>query len=168
VTEPSHEQKELAVNRSVQLGRVVARMSGVALALGVLGAVAALKAGTAVAASACRLGSGGQVKHVIILQFDNVHPTRDNPNVPSDIQWIPALYHFLKDQGSLLSNDHTVLISHTADGITSTETGLYPRDEGLGVATRSSISSPTAPAPRTTRRLPTGPTPSAQATRTTR
>jgi len=93
-----------------------------------------LPAGTAVASTGCALGPGGAIRHVIILQFDNVHLTRDNPNVPSDIEQIPALYNFLKGQGTLLSNDHTVLISHTADGITSTETGLYPGNEGLGVA----------------------------------
>jgi hypothetical protein len=84
--------------------------------------------------STCSLGDDGHIKHVIILQFDNVHLERDNPNVPSDIEQIPALYDFLKDDGTLLSNDHTALISHTADGITSTETGLYPGDEGLGVS----------------------------------
>ena len=93
-----------------------------------------LGAAPAAAASSCSLGARHAIKHVIILQFDNVHLKRDNPNVPSDIQQIPALYDFLKGDGTLLSNDHTVLISHTADGITSTETGLYPGNEGLGVA----------------------------------
>ncbi|MBV8430016.1 MAG: hypothetical protein JO244_02560 [Solirubrobacterales bacterium] len=122
------------MNRSARWGGLVARAWGVGLALGMIGLLAALTAGPAGAAANCQLGPGGQIRHVVILQFDNVHLTRDNPNVPSDIQQIPALDHFLKDQGSLLSNDHTVLISHTADGITSTETGLYPGDEGLGVA----------------------------------
>lgn len=90
----------------------------------------------------CTLGDDGRIKHVMILQFDNVHLERDNPNVPSDIQQIPALYDFLKDQGTLLSNDHTGLISHTADGITSTETGLYPGDEGLGVSNSFEYFSP--------------------------
>jgi hypothetical protein len=70
---------------------------------------------------------------VIIMQFDNVHLARDNPNVPSDIEQIPALSDFMKDNGSLLSNDHTILISHTSDGILSTETGLYPNNFGGGV-----------------------------------
>jgi hypothetical protein len=96
--------------------------------------VAALPAGTAAAATGCSLGPGGAIKHVIILQFDNVHLKRDNPTVPSDIEQMSALDGFLKDNGSLLSNDHTVLISHTADGILSTETGLYPDQFGGGVA----------------------------------
>jgi len=36
------------------------------------------------ASAPCRLGNGaGDIKHVIYIQFDNVHLTRDNPNVPS-------------------------------------------------------------------------------------
>ena len=126
------------------------RLAGVAVLIGGIGAIPAAAAQAAPGnpgvgspsfgaggqqrPSTCALGANGQIKHVIILQFDNVHLTRDNPNVPSDIEQIPALYDFLKDQGTLLSNDHTALISHTADGITSTETGLYPGDEGLGVS----------------------------------
>jgi hypothetical protein len=29
------------------------------------------------------------IKHVIYIQFDNVHFTRDNPNVPSDLEQVP-------------------------------------------------------------------------------
>jgi hypothetical protein len=104
-------------------------------ALGVLALVLLLQpAGASAEPSACHLGPGGSIRHVIILQFDNVHLRRDNPNVPSDIEQMPALDNFMKGNGALLSNDHTALISHTADGITSTETGLYPGDEGLGVS----------------------------------
>jgi hypothetical protein len=100
-----------------------------------IGALAAIPPGSAAAAgSSCQLGSNGNIKHVIIVQFDNVHLRRDNPKVPSDIEQIPALYDFMTEDGTLLSNDHTVLISHTADGIISTETGLYPSENGTGVA----------------------------------
>jgi hypothetical protein len=75
-----------------------------------------------------------QYKHVIYVQFDNFHLRRDNPNVPSDLQQIPALREFLANDGSLLSNDHTILISHTAGGITSTLTGLYPDRMGINVS----------------------------------
>ena len=114
--------------------RRVTRVWTVALVLAGVGAVIALSAGSASAATGCRLGPGGAIRHVIIVQFDNVHLVRDNPNVPSDIEQIPALYDFMKDNGALLANDHTVLISHTADGILSTETGLYPDEFGGGVA----------------------------------
>jgi len=93
--------------------------------------------------SSCQLGAGGKIKHVIILQFDNVHLEQDNPNVPSDIAQMPALDNFLKKQGTLLSNDHTGLISHTTNGITSTETGLYPGHEGLGVSNSFELFVPT-------------------------
>ena len=33
--------------------------------------------------STCNLGNG--IKHVVYIQFDNVHFRRDNPNVPSDL-----------------------------------------------------------------------------------
>jgi len=38
--------------------------------------------GTATSAgAACQLASG-PIKHVVYIEFDNVHFTRDNPNVP--------------------------------------------------------------------------------------
>src|SRR3954470_12416190 len=90
--------------------------------------------GTARAASTCNLGPGGQVKHVVVLQFDNTHLARDAAGVPSDLEQMPALKGFLEANGTLLSNDHTILISHTAGGIVATETGLYPDRNGLTVS----------------------------------
>jgi hypothetical protein len=55
--------------------------------------------------SGCQLANG--VKHVIQIQFDNVHLTRDNPNVPSDLQQMPHLYDFLKDNGVVLATPTT-------------------------------------------------------------
>lgn len=98
-----------------------------------LGMVAALGGGVAVAAPAtpdhqpsahgCKLDNG--IKHVISVQFDNVHLRRDNPNVPSDLEQMPNLLNFLKGNGTVLSNAHDVL-SHTATNFTSNQTGLYP------------------------------------------
>jgi hypothetical protein len=129
--------------------------------LGRGGAVAAFAAaaliptaGTSVAsaASTCSLGPGGSIKHVIYIQYDNTHLRRDNPNVPSDLEQVPALKGFLTGNGSLLSNDHTVLISHTAGGIISALTGLYPDRNGVGVSNSygafkadGSIDTPNAP-----------------------
>ncbi len=80
----------------------------------------------------CVLGNGsGRIKHVIYLQFDNVHLRRDNPNVPSDLEQMPHLLNFLKGNGTVLNKQYTVLISHTAAGITSSLTGLYPDRMGL-------------------------------------
>ena len=78
----------------------------------------------------CSLGPNGAVKHVIYVQFDNTHFRRDLPNVPSDLEQMPNLLNFMKDNGTLLTNDHTVLISHTAGGILSSLTGVYPDRHG--------------------------------------
>ena len=50
---------------------------------------------------------------MVYVKFDNVHFTRDNPNVPSDLEQIPNLLNFIKQNGALDTGDHTVLISHT-------------------------------------------------------
>ena len=84
------------------------------------------------AAGACRLPSG--VERVVYIQFDNTHVRRDNPGVPSDLEQIPTLLNFIRDNGTLFTNDHTVLISHTAGGILSSLTGLYPDRHGQTVS----------------------------------
>src|SRR6266487_3413434 len=87
------------------------------------------------AAGGCTLQSAtGDIKHVIYLQFDNTHFLRDNPNVPSDLEQMPHLLNFIRGNGTLLTNDHTVLISHTATGILSTLTGVYPDRFGVPVS----------------------------------
>src|SRR5712691_13478228 len=83
-------------------------------------------------ATGCQLN--GAIKHVVYLQFDNTHYLRDNPSVASDLEQMPHLLNFLKSNGTLFTNDHTILISHTAGGILSTQTGLYPDRHGVGVS----------------------------------
>jgi hypothetical protein len=73
-------------------------------------------------ASGCTLANG--IKHVISIQFDNVHFTRDNPNVPSDLEQMPNLLNFLEHNGTVMSNFHDVLV-HTATNFVSSLTGLY-------------------------------------------
>src|SRR5206468_1599709 len=68
--------------------------------------------------SACHLGNG--IKHVVDLTFDNVHFFRDNPNVPSDLQMMPNLLNFFTSNGTLMSNNHTPLIAHTANDLLTT------------------------------------------------
>src|SRR5512133_2480350 len=98
-------------------------------------ATARTDARPASAASSCRLQSAkGNVKHVIYVQFDNTHFRRDNANVPSDLEQMPHLLNFIRGNGTLLTNDHTVLISHTATGILSTLTGVYPDRMGQPVS----------------------------------
>ena len=71
----------------------------------------------------CQLGNG--VQHVINIVFDNVHFSRDNPNVPSDLEQMPHLLNFLKSNGTVFSNTHTPMIAHTADDSLTIYTGLY-------------------------------------------
>src|SRR5438445_12896154 len=92
-------------------------------------------ASRSLAASGCQLNSvGGKIKHVVYLQFDNTHYTRDNSTVASDLEQMPHLLNFVKSSGTLFTNDHTVLISHTAAGTLPTQTGLYPDRHGMTVS----------------------------------
>ena len=83
----------------------------------------------------CTLNSAkGQIQHVINVQFDNTHFTRDNPNVPSDLEQMPNLLNFIEGNGVLLSNHHTPLISHTATDILTSFTGVYGDKMGVPVS----------------------------------
>jgi hypothetical protein len=84
-------------------------------------------------ADRCRLANGN-VRHVIYVQFDNTHLRRDDPNVPSDLEQMPHLLNFMRDNGTLLTNDHTALIAHTATGILSSLTGVYGDRMGVPVS----------------------------------
>jgi hypothetical protein len=118
------------VRRAVILSVLVAACAAAALSAGVISHGSA----TASASGPCQLGNrDGQIKHVIYLQFDNTHFRRDNPNVPSDLEQMPHLLNFLKGNGTLDTNDHTILISHTAGGIVASLTGLYPDRNGQTV-----------------------------------
>ena len=118
------------------LGRSMARLLALALLPASIAGITAVGVTASKPASdvaACQL-SNGPVKHVIYLVFDNTHFMRDNPNVPSDLEQMPHLLNFLTSNGTLLTNDHTILISHTAGGILSSLTGLYPDRQGIGVS----------------------------------
>src|SRR5213592_2456853 len=80
----------------------------------------------------CSLNNG--IKHVISIQFDNTHLFRDRANVASDLEQMPNLLNFITDNGTLSDNEHTVLISHTAAGILTSLTGLYPDRMGQTVS----------------------------------
>jgi len=111
------------------------------LAVAGLMAIAVLGLGTVQSATgspppppggSCQFANG--IKHVISIQFDNTHFRRDNGNVPSDLEQMPHLLNFIRGNGTLLTNDHTVLISHTATGILSTLTGVYPDRMGVPIS----------------------------------
>ena len=125
-------------------GLQVTAVLGSAALVSALGVAVSASAGLASAghaaraadsSSSCHLGNG--IKHVISIQFDNVHFFRDNPNVPSDLQLMPNLLHFIEGNGTLLSNNHTPLIAHTANDIVTTFTGLYGDRHALGVGANS-------------------------------
>lgn len=103
-------------------------------AAGVLAALLVTIAAPAFAAAGCQLGSNGRdLQHIIYIQFDNVHLRRDNPNVPSDLEQMPNLLNFMEQRGTLLTNHHTPLISHTAVDILTSLTGVYGEKMGIPI-----------------------------------
>ena len=143
-----------AVNQSLRRYRRPATrcLAATALALGA-GLVPALHPFTAAASTyaatrpaapaGCQLDPArGNIKHVIFLEFDNVHHQRDpardgSTNVPSDLEQIPNLMNFIKGNGTLLTNYHMPLISHTSDDIATSESGLYPSRHGVATSANS-------------------------------
>jgi hypothetical protein len=100
-----------------------------------LGVVMLGGASQAASAAGCQLNSsGGQIKRVVNIVFDNVHLRRDNPNVPSDLEQMPNLLNFLQNNGTVSGNHHTPLISHTAHDIVTALTGVYGDRSGIPVA----------------------------------
>src|SRR5689334_9434670 len=126
-------------SRIIRIGTLASLLLG-ALAVSVLPHPTPI----AQAASGCMLNSAkGNIKHVISIQFDNTHFKRDNPNVPSDLEQMPHLLNFIRDNGTLMTNDHTVLISHTATGILTSLTGVYPDRMGQPVSNSYRYFTPT-------------------------
>ncbi len=88
--------------------------------------VAADEPGGQHSSSPCGLHSqGGRIKHVVNVIFDNTHFTRDDPNVPSDLEQMPNLLSFIEGNGTLVAHEHTPLISHTGTDILTSISGLY-------------------------------------------
>jgi hypothetical protein len=114
------------------LGALLLGALAAAVAFGVSTQAARAKSPVVAASTDCTFANG--IKHVIQIQFDNTHFLRDNGNVPSDLEQMPHLVNFIRGNGTLLTNDHTVLISHTATGILSTLTGVYPDRMGQPVS----------------------------------
>ena len=87
------------------------------------------------AQAACKLqAADSRIKHVVHIQFDNVHLRRDNPNVPSDLEQMPNLLNFMQNNGVVSGNHHTPLISHTATDILTVLTGVYGDRMGVPVS----------------------------------
>jgi hypothetical protein len=72
------------------------RIFGVATPL--LFCVALLAGGSSTALAACGLQSAdNRIKHVVHIQFDNVH-------VPSDLEQVPNLLNFMQNNGTVSGN----------------------------------------------------------------
>src|SRR5438477_3075606 len=109
----------------------------VPLVLTMLGAAPAATPAVA-ATTSCQFltpsGAPSAITHVIHVQFDNVHFRRDNPNVPSDLEQMPHLLNFIEGNGTLLTNEHTPLISHTANDLLTGLTGVYGDQHGIPIS----------------------------------
>jgi hypothetical protein len=118
-------------------GRLLTALA-VVLVAGVAAAAAAVSASGGESATeaptGCQLSANGQIKHLVNIVFDNTHYIRDRANVASDLEQMPHLLHFLTSNGTFFSNDHKILISHTAGGILASLTGLYPDRNGQTVS----------------------------------
>ncbi|HEY2665554.1 MAG TPA: hypothetical protein VGK51_01805 [Actinomycetota bacterium] len=104
----------------------------------------AQSATTTTASPTCSLGNG--VQHVVQITFDNVHFFRDNPNVPSDLEQMPHLLNFIENNGTMLSNNHTPLIAHTANDSLTNYTGMYGDRHGTGISNSYGYYNPTGTA----------------------
>ena len=118
--------------------RSAARLVGMAAA-GLLVAASSVSAtfadNSSKAATGCDLESqGNHIQHVVNIVFDNVHFTRDDPNVPSDLEQMPNLLDFVTGNGTLISHEHTPLISHTGTDILTSLTGQYGDQMGVPVS----------------------------------
>ncbi len=119
-----------SIKRGFAVGGAVAIVTA-ALTTGTGPLAATAVAGADTPAASCQMGNG--IQHVIEITFDNVHFNRDNPNVLSDLEQMPALENFITGNGTLLSNNHTPLIAHTADDTITNYSGLYGDRQGLGI-----------------------------------
>jgi hypothetical protein len=135
---PQHKGRRWISGRAIAIGGCASLLGGFALAGPAVPGLAATTAGTArvsfhaMTDNTCQLGHG--IKHVVQITWDNVHFFRDNPNVPSDLELMPNLLNFIEGNGTLLSNNHTPLIAHTADDILTTLTGLYGDRHGMPIS----------------------------------
>src|SRR6266576_5171671 len=122
------------MRRLIRLAAAAAIVAAQALVPGTSAAQAPTTATTSTIPTTqnCTLSNG--IKHVIYMQFDNTHLFRDRPGVPSDLEQMPNLLNFMTGNGTLSDNEHTILISHTAGGILSSLTGLYPDRNGITVS----------------------------------
>ncbi|AMN40704.1 hypothetical protein [Rhodoplanes sp. Z2-YC6860] len=83
--------------------------------------------------AACELGPAGAIRHVVHIQLDSVQFQRDNPNVPSDLEQMPHLLGFLRDNGTLSTNHHVMPAAQTATNFLTILTGVYGDRMGMPI-----------------------------------
>src|ERR1700738_1055910 len=98
------------------------------------GAALLASASNGAQAACCLQSADNKIKHVVHIQFDNLHLRRDNANVPSDLEQMPNLLNFMQNNGTVSGNHHTPLISHTATDILTVLTGAYGDRMGVPVS----------------------------------
>lgn len=119
----------------MRASRICTGLATIALGTSTLITASGPTAAGAVGAPSCQLSSpGSAMQHVINIVFDNTHFKRDNPNVPSDLEQMPQLLDFIRSNGTLLTNHHTPLISHTGTDILTQLTGVYGDRHGQPIA----------------------------------
>lgn len=121
---------------SMRAAAVLVALSACSAGLDATGtSAAAIAPSEATPASGCPLDApGSPIQHVIYVQFDNVHFRRDNPNVPSDLEQMPHLLDFITEHGTLRTEHHTPLISHTANNLLTSLTGVYGNRHGQPIS----------------------------------
>src|SRR5262249_34071246 len=100
--------------RTARMSAAVAVVAGLAVVV-VTSGTGSIPAGSSTTDSPTRFHLGNRVQHVVNIVFDNVHFSRDNPTVLSDLEQMPHLPNFLESNGTVFSNVHTPMIAHTAD-----------------------------------------------------
>jgi arylsulfatase A-like enzyme len=75
-----------------------------------------------------------------------VHFRRDLQNIPSDLEQMSNLRNFLVDNGTVLTDHHTPLISHTSVDILTTLTGVYGEKMGAPIGNSLPFFKPTGTA----------------------
>ncbi|WP_316173391.1 MULTISPECIES: hypothetical protein [unclassified Bradyrhizobium] len=97
-------------------------------------AVVGCTLGLGQALAACELHARmGTITRVVQIQLDNVHLSRDEPLVPSDLEQMPRLRAFLASNGTIGSNRPTAPPSQRAPDVLAVLTGLLGDRMGVSI-----------------------------------
>lgn len=86
------------------------------------------------ALAACELHARmGTITRVVQIQLENVHLSRDEPLVPSDLEQMPRLREFFTSNGTIGSNRRAALPSQRAPDLLAVLTGLLGDRMGIPI-----------------------------------